>query len=58
LSNDYELIQTALLEGKPAPTGSRFRGNVHALARQLSGPVPPAAKAGGWLRRLGLAHSH
>jgi pilus assembly protein CpaE len=58
LSNDYELIQTALLEGKPAAAGSRFRTNVHALVRELSGPAPARVKGGGWLRRLGLAPAH
>jgi pilus assembly protein CpaE len=35
LSNDYEAMQSALLEGKPAPSGSRFAASVGALCAQL-----------------------
>jgi pilus assembly protein CpaE len=35
LSNDYEVMQVALLDGKPAPTGSRFAASVGALCAQL-----------------------
>jgi len=37
LGNDYESMQTALLEGKPAPPDSRFGLGIQALARQLRG---------------------
>jgi Flp pilus assembly CpaE family ATPase len=36
LCNDYEVIQTALLDGKPAPGGSRFGASVDALCRELA----------------------
>jgi pilus assembly protein CpaE len=51
LSNDYDLLQTAILEGKPAPASSRFAGNVQALAMRLRGRAP-GEKKGGWLGRL------
>lgn len=51
LSNDYELLQTALLEGRPAPAGSRFAAGVRALAGALRGAVPAAGKTS-WLGRL------
>jgi pilus assembly protein CpaE len=51
LSNDYDLLQTAILEGKPAPASSRFAGSVQALAMRLRGR-PPIEKKGGWLGRL------
>jgi pilus assembly protein CpaE len=47
LGKDYETMQTALLEGKPAPPESRFRIGVEALSRQLRGEADrPAKKAG------------
>jgi Flp pilus assembly CpaE family ATPase len=42
LSNDYEVMQAALLDGKPAPTGSRFAASVGALCAQL---LPKTARA-------------
>ena len=47
LGNDYESMQTALLEGKPAPPDSRFGIGIQALSRQLRGETSPAKKAGG-----------
>jgi Flp pilus assembly CpaE family ATPase len=45
LSNDYEVMQAALLDGKPAPPGSRFGVSVAALCAQLSDqPKVAAAK--------------
>jgi pilus assembly protein CpaE len=49
LSNDYETIQTALLEGRPAPSGSRFSMGVQALFRQLEGRPAAAKKNTTWL---------
>ena len=37
LSNDYEALQEAVLEGRPAPPGSRFARSVHELVGQLNG---------------------
>ena len=52
LANDYDVMQAALLDGKPAPAGSRFAASVHALAAQL-GEKSPAPKAdGSWLASL------
>jgi pilus assembly protein CpaE len=45
LGNDYESMQTALLEGKPAPPGSRFGLGIQALARQLRGETGAGKKA-------------
>jgi len=52
LSNDYETIQAALLDGKPAPPGSRFGASVQALCRQLSHAGSPAKKDLSWLGSL------
>jgi pilus assembly protein CpaE len=51
LSNDYDLLQNAILDGKPAPASSRFASNVQALAMRLRGRTP-SEKKGGWLGRL------
>jgi pilus assembly protein CpaE len=53
LFNDYEVIQAALLDGKPAPPGSRFGSSVQALCRQLSHKNPPPEKKNpSWLGSL------
>ena len=52
LSNDYEVIQAALLDGKPAPPGSRFAASVQALCRQLSHTTAPERKNTSWLGSL------
>src|ERR1019366_3604598 len=52
LSNDYEVIQAALLEGKPAPPGSRFGASVQALCRHLSHNGAPSKKNTSWLASL------
>jgi pilus assembly protein CpaE len=52
LSNDYEVIQAALLDGKPAPPGSRFAASVQALCRQLSHTGAPPKKDTSWLGSL------
>lgn len=52
LSNDYEVLQNAALEGQPAPAGSRFARSIHDLAEHLQGkpalPQKPKARRG-WL---------
>ena len=52
LSNDYEALQNAVLEGQRAPAGSRFARSVHDLAEHLQGkpavPQKPPARRG-WL---------
>jgi len=44
LSNDYEGVQAALLEGKPVSPGSYFGRSIHALAERLRGKPEPAKK--------------
>jgi len=52
LCNDYEVIQAALLDGKPAPPGSRFGASVQALCRQLSRAGAPEKRNASWLGSL------
>jgi Flp pilus assembly CpaE family ATPase len=53
LANDYEVMQAALLDGKPAPAGSRFAASVQALAERLRPQSAAAPKArGSWLATL------
>jgi pilus assembly protein CpaE len=54
LSNDYETVQEALLDGKPAAAGSRFRSSILALARQLQGKPATEKKSGAWRSLLHL----
>jgi pilus assembly protein CpaE len=49
LCNDYETIQSALLEGRPAPPGSRFASSVESLCRQLQDKAAPTRKNSSWL---------
>jgi pilus assembly protein CpaE len=50
LTNDYDLLQAAILDGKPAPANSRFGTSIHSLSQLLRGaPVP--GKKSGWLSR-------
>lgn len=52
LANDYEVLQQALLDGRPAPAHTRFTASVDALCRQLrpAPPEPPASAS--WLSLL------
>jgi pilus assembly protein CpaE len=52
LCNDYEVIQAALLDGKPAPAGSRFGASLQALCRQLSNKCVTEKKNSSWLTSL------
>jgi pilus assembly protein CpaE len=53
LCNDYEAMQAALLDGKPAPVGSRFGASVQALCRQLSNRSAPERKnPSSWLTSI------
>jgi pilus assembly protein CpaE len=52
LCNDYEVIQSALLEGRPAPPGSRFGTSVQALCRQLSNKSLPERRSASWLTSI------
>jgi Flp pilus assembly CpaE family ATPase len=53
LANDYASIQTALLDGKPAPRTSSFGRSISQLAARLAdGAAGPASKADRrWFRR-------
>jgi Flp pilus assembly CpaE family ATPase len=44
LANEYDLIQQAVLEGRPLGAASRFARGVHALAERLAGSRQPAKK--------------
>jgi pilus assembly protein CpaE len=61
LGNDYETLQTAMLEGRPAATGSRYGVSVDSLCRQLfEQPAAPSkskskTRGASWLTSL-LAH--
>jgi pilus assembly protein CpaE len=48
LCNDYETIQSALLEGRPAPSGSRFAASIEALSRQLMEKPAAAPRRSSW----------
>lgn len=52
LCNEYDAIQSALLEGKPVPPGSRYGASVQALCRQLWQKHTPENKNGSWLSSL------
>jgi len=52
LCNEYDVIQTALLDGKPAPAGSRFGASVIALCAQLRHGKEPGKKSPSWLSSL------
>jgi pilus assembly protein CpaE len=51
LHNEYDTLQLAILEGRPAPLASRFASGVQSLALRLRGR-PPTKKKAGWLGRL------
>lgn len=55
LSNDYDAVQNAILEGKPVAKGAPFSRAVNRLALDLYGEPPAAAvpRRGGWLSLLG-----
>jgi len=53
-ADDWATMQTALLDGRPAPASSRFATSIDALYRQLRQPRGPAqecaaGKRGSWL---------
>lgn len=52
LANDYAALQAALLEGLPAPSGSRFSASVAALCAQLQDRAAAPRKSGSWLSLL------
>jgi len=52
LANEYEVVQQAVLEGKPVGPGTRFDRGLRALAARLTGKDAPAAKKPAWLGLL------
>jgi len=55
LDDDWPALQTAVLEGRPAPMSSRFSSGVEALCRQLRNQAAPGGSAkrnGSWLSLL------
>jgi pilus assembly protein CpaE len=52
LCNDYEVIQAALLEGRPAAGNSRFGESVQALCRDLLHKKTAERKSASWLSQL------
>jgi len=44
LANEYEIVQQAVLEGKPVGEGTRFDRGLRALAARLAGKQAPAVK--------------
>ena len=52
LANEYEIVQQAVLEGRPVAAGTRFDRGVRALAARLAGKETPAEKKPGWLGLL------
>jgi pilus assembly protein CpaE len=54
LPNDYDALQQALLDGKPAAAASRFTASVEALCRQLQNRGAAAWKSGSWMSLLRL----
>jgi len=54
LENDYEVLQSAVLEGRPAPANSRYGGSVRSLCRHLTKKAVQTKKNESWLS--GLLH--
>ena len=52
LANEYEVVQQAVLEGKPVGTGTRFDRGLRALTARLTGKDAPAIKKPAWLGLL------
>ena len=52
LSNDYEVLQAAVLEGRPAPTSSRYGASVQDLCRQLTHKAETPKRSESWLASL------
>jgi pilus assembly protein CpaE len=52
LSSDYELVQDAILNGKPVASRSKFQSSIQALSRQLAGEARAEKKPGSWLDLL------
>jgi pilus assembly protein CpaE len=52
LSNDYEVLQAAVLEGRPAPAASRYSVSVQELCRLLTHKAAPPKRSDSWLSSL------
>ena len=54
LENDYEVLQAAVLEGRLAPSASRYGASVRSLCRQMTQKAAQTKKNESWLS--GLLH--
>lgn len=52
LPNDYEVLQKAVMDGKPVSPGSRFGKAIVELAQRLNGRQEPAERSGSLLGSL------
>ena len=52
LANEYEVVQQAVLEGKPVGPGTRFERGLRSLTARLTGNEAPAIKKPAWLGLL------
>ena len=52
LANEYEIVQQAVLEGKPVGPGTRFERGMRALTARLTGKEAPEVKKPAWLGLL------
>jgi pilus assembly protein CpaE len=52
LANEYEVVQQAVLEGKPVGSGTRFDRGLRSLTARLTGKEAPAVKKPAWLGLL------
>ena len=53
LENDYQVVQSAVLEGKPVAEASHFARSVHEMAERLAGKEKTPRKRGSLLGFLG-----
>jgi Flp pilus assembly CpaE family ATPase len=52
LANEYEIVQQAVLEGRPVAAGTGFDRGLRALAARLTGKEAPAGKRPAWFGLL------
>ena len=52
LANEYEVVQQAVLEGKPVGPGTRFERGLRSLTARLTGKEAPEVKKPAWLGLL------
>jgi len=52
LNNDYDAIQNAILEGRPAAAGTHYGRSISTLAERLTGRSKPVRKRSPWFGLL------